>query len=430
MNKSFKELQDILYSIRTRPSNYFELLFQLTSECNFRCTYCYETKYKQSVSYEDGFTLIDKMFDFEDNLEYWGGEEFFVNKEGIKKDNIEFNFFGGECTLEIDKMEAFCQHFIDKCDENLDKYQTRKDNFSIIIQSNAYLFQTKKVKDFLIKWKDRLKVFATIDGCQKVHDSCRKLKEGNLPTWKVVKNNLIWFKNTFNYLPATKGTLVSETLPYLYETYKAYKEIGYTNINITPAIGYKFTDEDVKIYKEQLMLIAQDMLKYPEGDYLYQSFINPVEFEKERRTYVCGSCRSNGTGVCLASDGKLYSCYVFAPITLAEKYKMQDYSLGNVKNGINQHGLEVLSTIRHMADKYQTENEDCGKCLAYKSCEFCPGINLKMNGDINIDSKLNCKMKKVEQSVSAYYYYLRRKLYGDIKQLYNVEVINESNCKH
>lgn len=405
------------YEMRTQASTFFELQIIPTTECNFRCTYCYETKYHSKLKLEDVKLIIDKMFDFEDNLDYWGGENFFVNKEGINKNHIEINFFGGECTLEIELMDEILDYFVSKCNENPEKYGIRLEHLTSNIQSNGSLFLNEKVQNFIKKWKERIgkrfTVYMTIDGCKKFHDMCRVFKDTGKPTFDIVKKGLEWYKNTFNEVPITKGTVNKQTLPYLYETFLGYIDLGYNSFRITPATGVQFDDNDAKIYKEQLMKIADYLLQFPDERYFYQQF-SPIPEFKDRKThfYGIGSCRCNGTGVTIYPNGKLYTCHIFSPLSFTNNSKNIDPSIGTVKDGVSSNGLCFIDGLRHMVDETVFTADKCKSCLAIQACEFCPGQNLQFTGDINKDPKYNCQMKKIEQFVGALYYYRREKLYG------------------
>lgn len=396
---------------------FFELQIIPTTECNFRCTYCYETKYQSKLKLDDVKYIIDKMFDFKDNLDYWQGKDFFINELCFEKNHIEINFFGGECTLEVELMDKILDYFVAKCNENLEKYGTRLRKLKSAIQTNGSLFLNKRVQDFVLKWKKilgpRFRVYLTIDGCKKFHDMCRVFKDSGKPTFDIVKKGLEWYKNTFNEIPITKGTVDKMTLPYLYETFLGYIDLGYHSIRITPATGVKFNDDDAKIYKEQLMKIADWLLQSPNEDYFYQQF-SPIEDFKERKThlYGIGSCRCNGTGVSIYPDGKLYTCHIFTPLSFTNNPNNIDMSIGTIKDGISKHGLKVLNDLRHMVDEVVFNDDKCKSCLALHACEFCPGTNLQHTGDMDKDLKWNCKMKKVEQFVGALYYFRKEKLYG------------------
>lgn len=413
MQNNTENARNQFYKGRTHGTGLFELTFQMTADCNFRCSYCYEVKNPKKLKLENAFYVIDKMFPFEDNLDYWNKDFLLTTKKNI----IEFNFFGGECFLEVDNMEKICQHFWDKCDEDPERYSEYKRNFSMVCQTNGYLLQTPKVKAFLDKWSKRcnVSIFITIDGCKEFHDKCRVLKSNGGPTWQVVYDNIKWYEKTYNKIPQTKGTISPETLPYLYKSYLTYKELGYRVVRTTIRNDCKWTKDDEKIYKEQLKLIIDDMLAYPDGRIMWSTFIDPYFVKtRERKLFNVGTCHSNGAGVCVSVDDKIYLCYNFSPVSIPEFLGRGDTSIGTVKDGISERGIEFVERIRRMVDRYEMENEKCWSCLAEPSCEFCPAVNLKTTGDVDIDEKNACGMKKVEQAMGMYYFYLRNKLYPDI----------------
>lgn len=57
-----KERQKRYERMRTTPGDNLELTFQVTNECNLRCTYCYETKFHSSMTFETAKKAIDTLF--------------------------------------------------------------------------------------------------------------------------------------------------------------------------------------------------------------------------------------------------------------------------------------------------------------------------------------------------------------------------------
>lgn len=410
-----EQTRDKFYSIRHRNTDFIEITFQVTGECNFRCTYCYEEKIPQRMKLENALTVIDKFFSIEDNLDWWNG--FLLGN--TTKNHIMLNFFGGECFLEVDNMEAICQYFVDKCNENLEKYGERLKNLQIVCQTNGSLLKTAKVEAFIDKWQKYMTdIYITIDGCQKFHDMCRVFKGSGAPTWQLVHDNIMWCRKRFPNLPiTTKGTIGPETLPYLFESYLAYKEMGFRNIRITlrSDSDVNWTEKDLEEARKQYRLIMDDLLKYPDSYYSFATWnYNLDDIVDNRNIYALGTCHSNGSGICVTVTDDLYICYNFSPVSIPNRLNRKPFILGTIKEGISDEGMKNADKIARMIDKYETEHDKCLKCLCLNQCEFCPAVNYKECGDIEVSSKKACEIKKIEQHYGMLYKYYREKLYENI----------------
>lgn len=397
MQTKYEKAKELFTKIRNIPSDHLEITFQMTDECNFRCSYCYEKKKSTKLDIKNAFAVIDKLFDIEDYSKWWGN--FLCGT--TTKDFITFNFFGGECFLEVDNMEAICQYFVDKCNTNSSKYAKRLNNFRIICQSNASLFTTEKVRTFIDKWYKRLGnnfiMFATIDGSKEQHDACRVFKDTNKGTYDLVKSNIEWYRDNYR-LPQTKGTIGPDTIQYLFESYKSYRELGYNNILTTLRCDCEWPKESLKIANEQFKLISEDLLKPENLNVSYATF-NSLFFNRtEHVTWGIGTCGSNGASFAVDSSGNLYLCFAFTELAQDGTAGNHDeVIIGNVKDGFSQKGEEFISKVKTMVDKPKYTDEKCTQCIQQKECEFCPAFTYKASGNVENDLKRACAVKKIEQ---------------------------------
>ena len=146
-----------------------------TMDCNFRCTYCFESHRQGKMSLEvqnDILKLLDKI----------------IENRKIKK--IKIIWFGGEPLLAIDIIESFSQKLI-----NLSK--EKKINYKASIITNGYLLNQKMIEIF-----DKSKIShiqITLDGINETHNYTRHLIN-NGPTFNKIINNLktIKFKGLIN----------------------------------------------------------------------------------------------------------------------------------------------------------------------------------------------------------------------------------------
>lgn len=384
------------------------ITFQLTGECNFRCTYCYEEKQPEKMDLAQGLALIDKLFPIEDNLAWWNG----YLRGAEAKDDIIFDFFGGECTLEIDMMEALCQHFIDKCDEDPKRYAERKKKFRILVQSNGSLLRAPKVEAFLRKWEPRILLGISLDGSKAFHDSCRVYKDGS-PTWETVKDNLVWAMEALPNLREIKikATTSPASLPYLYESYLTFKELGLRSVQVTMAYGCEWDKADEAIAKRQFQLILDDLLKDPHPlEYLaFLTGENLCNYEELARGRL-GTCGSTGCAIALSSDNKLYNCIQFAHITMHDGAGEDDLTIGTVESGITAKGMEITDRILRSCNRNIYEKEKCVNCSLRAGCEYCPAFAYRNTGNMDRFADGNCGVEKVRMAYGLRYRYEMEKL--------------------
>jgi radical SAM protein with 4Fe4S-binding SPASM domain len=393
-----------------RSANEMRITFMMTSECNFRCKYCYEHKQPGSLSIDDAFSVLDHLFPIDD--EYWRG---YISSD-VKKNSITFDFFGGEAILEIDNIDKICQHFLDLC-ESSDEYSILKDNFKFEIESNGALIRTSKVINFIKKWEKYIsEIGITIDGSQKCHDACRVFKDTGKPTWQIVHDNILWLKKEFpNIKLATKGTLVPDNVEYLYESFVEYQKMGYKNIPVTIALGIDkpWPEDKLQVFREQLDLIINDLLKMDTDnisfgifDSKYDEFhTNFFEFALAR----CASCGSDGSMLVVTPLGELTFCPSLANISFGPR---ETYAIGYAKTGITDIGLERIEAMRCAFPNilYDPKSE-CVWCTAKGICEsVCPAMSYSQTGDFSKQLTVNeCKAHKVYALARAKYNYLKEK---------------------
>lgn len=423
------------YLLRKRYPDWLELTFILTDECNFRCDYCYETKTNKRMTIEIADRLIDSLFPI-DNKNFYKG--FFLQPQEVPYINIiRFNFFGGECLLEIDLINHIIKHFEDKCDEYIKKskgtlyekmYSDWKNEYEMLLQTNGWLLRTKKVVEFLDKYENKfvrvgtptenrkLRTFITIDGCKEFHDRHRKLRDTGEGTWDVVHDNILWYIDRYKHEPETKGTITHETLPYLHKSFQEYIKMGFHWPRATLVEKRnEWTDEDLKIADEQYRLIVNDLLELNKDGIKYGwGTFSSLSKEKflEDSTLGVGSCGANGCQLVTDASGKLYCCFHFAESSIPS-FVRENYSLGDVWNGISDDGLKRIDELLHAYDKYKMEHEECRLCEAStNSCGLCLATNYYETGNINSSPKYSCKITKIEQKWNFVYKYELEALYG------------------
>lgn len=412
--------------IRDRPANFLEVTFQVTDECNFRCDYCYETKHNHKMTKDIVKRTIDLLFPIDDK--FWGG--YFLNTP--EKDEISFNFFGGECLLEIDLITYAVDYFLEKCDEAIEKakkennekdaamYQSWKDRFWFTLQSNGYLVREPKVVALLDRFaphmtkndpfpKRRVRMFITLDGTKKTHDAHRKLRDSGKGTWDVVSENIKWFIKRYDYIPETKGTILPDTVSDLYDSYLAYLDCGFIAPRITLAEStHKWTNEEMSVLDSQLKKIYTFLISPENTEYRFPSW---QQMDIQDECIGIGSCGVNGAQFAVETNGKIYCCFHFTPLSIPE-WVREDTSIGDIWNGITEKGKEFIEKMRNLIDEYKIENEKCNTCVYFHNCGSCPANNYFSTGDVNKGKHLDCEPSKIMYKRGMIYAYEMEEKYG------------------
>ena len=138
------------------------LILMTTEQCNFRCTYCYETFAR------------GKMTD-----ETKSGVKALVKERAATLNNLHISWFGGEPLLELGIIEELSNTFMAEAKEN-------KIDYSADIVTNGF-FLTKEVFEKLLSWEVR-QFMVTIDGVQAVHDRRRHMAGGQGTFERIIEN--------------------------------------------------------------------------------------------------------------------------------------------------------------------------------------------------------------------------------------------------
>lgn len=143
-----------------------------TLDCNLHCPYCFE-KAKRHEKISD--CVIDHIIRF-------------INNNDCKW--IDLKWYGGEPILALRRIRIILQRLHTECEKHLIQH-------SII--TNGTLFDEQAIELFTQYPLDLIQF--TLDGVKSRHDRLRCTKEGKLPTFDTVLQNI---KNTSESLPLTR----------------------------------------------------------------------------------------------------------------------------------------------------------------------------------------------------------------------------------
>ncbi|MZJ17645.1 4Fe-4S cluster-binding domain-containing protein, partial [Enterococcus durans] len=146
--------------------SHLSLVIAATSNCNFRCVYCYERSVlRASTMSEATQEAIVK----------------FVESEAPHLESFTVTWYGGEPLLALDIIESLSLKFIDICKKNDIAY-------GATIVTNGYLLNCAVVEKLNTLYVNQYQV--TLDGRKEIHDCSRPLANGG-GTYDVITQNLI-----------------------------------------------------------------------------------------------------------------------------------------------------------------------------------------------------------------------------------------------
>ena len=388
-------------SIRLKESNQpwkggmaKNITFIVTKDCQLACKYCYLVgkNSKERMSFEVAKQAIDYILDHEDDF---------------REESVVWDFIGGEPFIEIELIDQICDY--------LKTEMFRRDHhwfnsYRFSFSTNGLNYHTDKVQNFIKKNLQHLSIGITIDGTKQKHDLNRIYKKTNNEEERgsyedVVRNIPLWLEQ-FPHA-GTKVTISSANLPYIKESVLHLFSLGIHEVNINCVFEDVWNEGDDKIFEDQLIMLADEMIDKE----LYQdnvcSFFSemigkPLDPKLENQNW-CGA------GMMLSVDaaGNFYPCTRFAAYSLRSK---KPIIIGNVHSGINHNLLRPFLTLDRMTQSPQK----CKDCEVASGCAWCQGENYDAakTNTIYERSTAICQMHKARVRANNYYW---NKLYRKLE---------------
>lgn len=326
IEEDIDELELVRYNIsRSRFStSTLSLTIAPTSDCNFRCIYCFQ-KNKHSYEY-----MTDELQTSITN---------FVNKHANHIHTLNIIWYGGEPLLAFKIIENLSLNFLSICKQNNIEY-----NASMI--TNGYLL-SRDVLAVLKKMKvDFIQI--TLDGGPEVHDLKRPLADGSKTFEKILCN----LYEGYDLLPRislrinidksnqNEGKVVMDYL----------KKYGLCE-KVTPYFGCIRDDNDC--YDKEKCLNENIFAKL---EFDFAVAVKPNTIVKYPKSKFSFCCADNISSWVIGVDGSLYKCWS----------EIGDVSkcIGNISNDENIVNKTLLEYV--MFDP--TTKEPCKSCNILPIC--------------------------------------------------------------
>lgn len=361
--------------------------FQVTDDCNLRCTYCYQiNKGKRVMSFDTAKKMVDELLK--------GNAYVNANISPF----IIIEFIGGEPFLEVELMDQITEYFKEQLFQQMHPWAGR---YMISISSNGTLYFEPKVQEYLNKNKSHLSMSITIDGNKKLHDSCRVFPDGSGSYDKAIAAVKDWVSKG-NYM-GSKITIAPENLPYLYEAIVEFIEFGYTEIHANTVYEKGWTIEHATEFYHQMKRIADYMIEQNLSDKVELSLFDDLNFkpmsEEDNKNW-CG-----GTGYMLSCDpdGYYYPCIRYMESSLGEDQK--PIRIGHVDTGImtTEEERKIVDCLNCVTRRSQSTDE-CFNCPIAQGCAWCSAYNYQEFGTVDKRATYICEMHKARSLANVYYW--------------------------
>lgn len=367
-----------------------EVTFQVTSNCNLKCSYCYEHhKENKKMSLQTARAIVDFIYNsYEKNLTEKDG---LINQE-LK--TIVLSFIGGEPLLEPELIEKTVDYFIE---QGIKYKNPLLKTFRISISSNGMNYFEPEVQHFLQKYKDFISLNISIDGTKELHDKFR-----------VDYNNIGSFDRAFAAFEdakkygwtGSKMTFVPESFNYIYDSVKFMLNSGCEIVSCNYAYEPFYTVEDGQILYKELKKIAnykiENKIRIPVS--ILDNVCGIPLSEKDDKNF----CGGTGSMLCYSPEGTAYPCLRYAPISVGEE-KAKPMEIGDIYGlFIKPSQIELKDYLDSITMSSQSSQE-CIDCQIATGCGWCSAYNYEATGDVNKRITNICNAHKARVLATIYY---------------------------
>lgn len=370
------------------------ITFIVTKDCQLTCKYCYLVgkNAKERMPWEVARQTIDYILE---------------HRENFHEPSVIWDFIGGEPFLEIELIDKICDYI------KVRLYETQHpwfNSYRFSFSTNGLMYADPRVQKFIEKNREHLSIGITIDGTKAKHDLNRIYPNGRGSYEDVVRNIPLWLQQFPN--AGTKVTISSPDIPHIKESVLHLFGLGIREVNINCVFEDVWKEGDDKLFEEQLMALADEIIDKE----WYKEYSCSFFSENLGKPLDCVTQNGNwcGAGRMLAVDaaGNFYPCTRFAQYSLRSKKAIL---IGNVKEGINTNRLRPFLTL----DRCTQSKQECIECEVAEGCAWCQGENYDTADTPTIFQRSTaiCRMHKARVRANNYYWNkLYRKLESEEKK--------------
>lgn len=270
------------------------ITFQVTENCNMRCTYCYQhEKRGNRMTFDVAKRFIDMLLAADERTNQY--------ITSTISQGVILDFIGGEPFLEVELIDQICDYFLEQAMLLHHPWATR---FRIGISTNGLLYFDPKVQAFIKKWHENLSLGVSIDGNKELHDACRLDVNGD-GTYDRAIAAVKHYREHYRQMVGSKMTIAPGNVNYVFSAVKSMIDNGYTYINLNCVYEEGWTTEHARILYEQCKQLSDYLIENDLVDKIYLSLLDkdmagtPLP-ERDNRNW----CWGKGTPILTSSGYK------------------------------------------------------------------------------------------------------------------------------
>jgi len=388
-----------------------DITIQVTGDCNLACTYCYQhSKNKEMVDVDKAKKFLKSIVTNDQN--FWNGYMFF-NSESISPC---IQFIGGEPLVNYKAVIELCDYYYELCQKYNPNLWCRS-LFGICTNGTIY---NDEIEKLLLRYKNKFSVGVSIDGNKELHDTCRRFKLTNAPSYDIAVKNLEKFRNVLgnNAQVGTKFTVSHENIDKLSEaTINLFDTLQFQKVPANCVFEDVWSLEDAKKLYVELKKIADWFLEKQyvvntmnlyTGNYENREFgFFSEKFFTDEYDFDGTWCGGNGRMAFMQYDGKIYCCNRYSEISMGDPNK--DLFIGTTEDGITRN--EVIECL-HCAKRQTMYDDECKNCPVARGCADCLAYCYEVNGEFK-KLKHICDMHKSRSLANVYFwnkYYIQHNI--------------------
>lgn len=292
-----------------------------TSDCNFRCAYCFEkgVLHNTVMSEETQNALIS-----------------FIERQMPRISHLGISWYGGEPMMQMDIIERLSKRFMEMAEKHSVTYSAAiVTNGSLLTESNAKRLCECGVSVCQV----------TIDGGADSHNRRRPFANG-AGTYEVITKNL---SKAASVLPniMVRVNLDKSNMNDFFEIKQFFNKNGLENVRVYPAMVSSHND----CYDSKVCFDTEEFLA------LEYQIIRDAGTQKSKipvfRGNVC--CADAVGGYVVDADGSLYKCW--------SDIGQKELSFGNILTGIDRPMNEII----YLNEEIDAQDE-CKQCKLLPVC--------------------------------------------------------------
>lgn len=285
-----------LHSCYFPPIRNIELT--ITERCNLNCSYCFEGHHDhpQDMSVATGESAVRFLFDYSQ-----------------KARSVNILFFGGEPLLNFPLIRHLAEYSVEIAAQ-------RGQDITFSLTSNGTLL-TEDMCEVLYRY--RIPILLSIDGVEQTHDRSRVDYAGRGTFRSVVR--AIHLLRATQHIVGARMTVSPESVKDLFQNVVGLYESGITKFLIGHAVGIKWKQHQIALFKQQLAQVRQWLTTCNDPEAALIGATNDVP---SKSWFGCSAAR---TTIAVSPGGEVYACSMLQ----GERGGMAGFRLGTLALGLS-----------------------------------------------------------------------------------------------